>query len=89
MPSITIMSGAALGFDAPAACHSGKPDATRCTATTEHPGREGWRLIKNPAERRRNGWWCPDCVNQLEGLIRARRWKLTRRDVSLPPEGRA
>ena len=66
---IKFISGAALGFDKPSICHSGKPKRTRCYAVAREPGREGWMLVQNPpSESRRDGWWCPDCARQPRQL---------------------
>jgi len=63
---IKLLTGAVAGFDEPTFCHSGKPKRTRCYAVSHEPGRDGWVLVKNPSfQRRRDGWWCPDCAHQL------------------------
>jgi hypothetical protein len=64
MIKISIYTGAALGFDKPTMCHSGKPKPNTCYAVTRSPGREGWSLVK--AFSNRDGWWCPDCVKQFQ-----------------------
>jgi len=63
---IKFLTGAVPGFEVPTSCYSGKPKPNTCYATSRAPGREAWVLVHNPSfERRRTGWWCPDCARQL------------------------
>jgi hypothetical protein len=87
---IKFLTGAALGFDEPSICHSGKPKRNRCYAVTQAPGRDRWTFVQNPSfERRRDGWWCPDCAHQLRQALEQRGSKVTVQDIPLPAPGRA
>lgn len=89
-PWIRFISGAVLGADAPTTCHGGsKKDP--CSAATQHPGPDGWKLLENqlPSEQWRNGWWCPACVRDLEEVARENGGSFKRRSIPLAPSGRS
>jgi hypothetical protein len=87
---IKFLTGAVPGFDQPTICHSGKPKPNTCLALSHAPGQDRWVFVKNPAsERQRDGWWCPDCVHQLEDMMRERGYTATSETFPLPPPGTA
>jgi hypothetical protein len=88
--SIKLLTGAASGFDQPTHCHSGKPKRTRCYAVSREPGRNGWVLVQNPpAERRRDGWWCPDCARQLREEMAKLGFAVHSEDIPISAPGSA
>jgi hypothetical protein len=90
MIKISIYTGAAQGFDKPTICHSGKPKPNACYAVTRSPGREGWSLVKNPAEfSNRDGWWCPDCVKQFQETMAQQGIEPQSSDIPFSPRGAA
>jgi hypothetical protein len=87
MITIRFLSGAVAGFDQPTICHSGKPKRNRCHAVSREPGREGWFFVQNPSsQRRRDGWWCPDCARQLQEQLGS---PIRHEIIPIVPEGRA
>jgi hypothetical protein len=86
---VMFLTGAVPGFDVPTICHSGKPRRAKCYAVTREPGREGWVLVTNPPEqRRRNGWWCPDCANQLKQIFIENGIAVDSQNISISPAGK-
>lgn len=87
---IKFLTGAVPDFDGPTICHSRKPKPNTCHAITNAPGRDGWFFLQHPAEeRRRDGWWCPDCAHELQQLIKQLGSSVTSEDVPIVPPGRA
>ena len=87
---IKMVTGALPGFDRPVVCHSGRPEPNTCYALSHEPGREGWvRVILPPAERRRDGWWCPDCARRLREEMERLGFPVSSLDVPISEAGKA
>ena len=87
---IQFLTGAVPAFEVPTICHSGRPEPNRCHAVSHSPGREGWVLVHTPQqERRRTGWWCPDCARQLREEMAKLGYRVSSRDVPIGGAGQA
>jgi len=85
-----FLTGAAAGFDQPTICHSGKPKPNTCYAVSGAPGRAGWVFVQVPSsERRRDGWWCPDCARQLREEMTKRGFTVVSQDIRIGGAGSA
>ena len=87
---IKFLTGAVPGFEVPTSCYSGKPKRNTCYATSRAPGREAWVLVHNPSfERRRTGWWCPDCARQLREEMATLGFAVSSQDIPIAGLGTA
>lgn len=88
---VTFLSGNGVpNGNLPSHCHSGAPDHHVISNT---PAADGWHYAvcppHPPALAKREGWWCPDCVQTIKDLSREQGLPVISRTRMVPPAGRA